>query len=119
MTGQWRALGLFTKKCLEGQPPKKGECDMGTSKHKSRSVPIESLYRWHMQGWNLAYMHTERPFVDQKKRVFPAVKHLEILMKSKAKPRKIMKNYEAPLNLQKQQISKKISKNHKIIIKQS
>ena len=77
MTGQWRALGLFTKKCLEGQPPKKGECDMGTSKHKSRSVPIESLYRWHMQGWNLAYMHTERPFVDQKKRVFPAVKQIQ------------------------------------------
>ena len=69
MKGSMEGLGPFYKKCLEGQPPKKGECDRRASKHKSRSVPIESLYRWHMQGWNLAYMHTERPFVDQKKRV--------------------------------------------------
>ena len=45
---------------------------------------------------------------------------LEILMKSKAKPRKIMKKYETPLNFRKnQQISKKKSKNHKIFIKKS
>ena len=45
---------------------------------------------------------------------------LEILMKSKAKPRKIMKNDETPLNFRKNNKSqKKKSKNHKIIIKKS
>ena len=38
---------------------------------------------------------------------------LEILMKSKAKPRKIMKNDEAPLNFRKNNKSQK--KNRKII----
>ena len=43
---------------------------------------------------------------------------LEMLMKSRAKPRKIMKNDETPLNFRKNNKSPKKSKNHKIIIKE-